>query len=257
MTMDRRTALVTGASAGMGAEFARQLAGRGLDLLLVARRSERLRELADRLVRDTGVRADVFVADLSASESPARIFDYVRDRGLHVDFLVNNAGSAGIDFLEDRRWTKQADYLELMMISVAQMCHLFVPFMCEKGYGRVINVASVAGRIARASDLNYGPSKAYVVAFSESLDLSVRASGVRVCALCPGFTHTDFHEVAGMMERKERMPKFIWYDASVVVKDGLKAVDRGKSVYISGRLYRWLDPLLQSVWTRRLIKRFM
>ena len=117
--MDRRTALVTGASAGLGAEFARQLANRGLDLLLVARRSERLSELADRLARDTGVRAHVFAADLSAPEAPAEIFDYVRERGLHVDFLVNNAGSAGIEFLEDRVWKKQADYLELMMISVA------------------------------------------------------------------------------------------------------------------------------------------
>jgi NADP-dependent 3-hydroxy acid dehydrogenase YdfG len=108
--------------------------------------------LADRLAHDAGVRANVFAADLSAPEAPALIFDFVRERRLQVDFLVNNAGSAGIKFLEDRVWQKQADYLELMMISVAQMCHLFVPPMCEKGFGRVINVASVAGRIARAND---------------------------------------------------------------------------------------------------------
>ena len=129
--------------------------------------------------------------------------------------------------------------------------------MCDCGYGRVINVASVAGRIPRFNDLNYGPSKAYLIALSEALDMTVRSSGVRVSALCPGFTHTEFHAVGGMLEIKNRTPRFVWYDAEVVVREGIGAVEKGQSVIVSGRIYRWLDPFLQLPWFRRLIKRFV
>jgi short-subunit dehydrogenase len=257
MNMERRSALVTGASAGLGVEFARQLAVRGFDLLLIARRSKRLRSLAKVLTENNHVRVETLPVDLSVPESPSRILAYAHERGLQIDFLVNNAGSAGKDLLQERSWSEHAEYLELMMISVAQMCHLFVPPMCGRGHGRVINVASVAGRIPRSNDLTYGPSKAYLVALSEALDLTVRSSGVRVSALCPGYTHTEFHRAGGLLEMKARTPAFIWYDAEVVVREGLRAVEKGKSVIVSGRLYRWLDPLLQWIWSRRLIKRFM
>jgi short-subunit dehydrogenase len=255
--MERQSALITGASAGLGTEFARQLAARGFDLLLVARRSERLRSLAKELTEAHEVRVETLPVDLSVPDSPPRILGYAHECGLQIDFMVNNAGSAGKDLLKDRSWSEHAEYLELMMISVAQMCHLFVPLMCDRGYGRIINVASVAGRIPMPHDLNYGPSKAYLIALSEALDLTVRPFGVRVSALCPGFTHTEFHDAAGLREMKARMPGFIWYDAEVVVREGLRALDKGKSVFVSGRLYRWLDPLLQGFWFRRLIKKFM
>ena len=126
--------------------------------------------------------------------------------------------------------------------------------MRERGCGRVINIASVAGRIPRGGNCNYGPSKAWVIALSEELALTVAADGVKVCALCPGFTHTEFHQRAGLMEMKNTLPKWFWYDADVVVRDGLRAVERGRSVYLSGRLYRWLDPLFQSLLTRRFFR---
>jgi len=116
--------------------------------------------------------------------------------------------------------------------------------MCERGYGRIINVSSVAGRIARARDTNYGPTKAYVVALSEALHLTLKDQGVHVCALCPGFTHTEFHDVADMLDMKAASPGFMWYDADVVVREGLAAVEKGKCVYVSGRIYRWIDPML-------------
>jgi hypothetical protein len=250
------SALVTGASAGLGAEFARQLAARGQDLLLVARREERLKELAHQLGVAHGVRVDFFAADLAEPEAPARIEAFVREQGLRIDWLINNAGVAGPDLLEERDWAAQARFFELMMLSVAQMCHRFIPPMRERGFGRVINVSSFAGRLARAAGANYGPAKAYLVALSEELALVLRGSGVHVCALCPGFTHTDFHEVAGLMEMKRGLPGFLWYDAATVVREGIQAVERGEPIWISGRLYRWLDPLAQSVWLRPLIKRF-
>lgn len=252
--MTKRTALVTGASAGLGAEFARQLAARGCDLVLVARRAERLGELARELEAQHGIRALACAADLAEPEAPARLEAFASERGLAIDWLVNNAGVAGPHLLEDRDWPAQARFFELMMTSVAQMCHRFVPPMQARGYGRVINVSSFAGRLARPAGANYGPSKAYLVALSEELALLLRGSGVHVTALCPGFTHTDFHEVAGLMEMKRNLPGFLWYDAATVVREGIAAVERGKPIYASGRLYRWLDPLAQSVWLRPLLK---
>ncbi len=167
---------------------------------------------------------------------------------------MNNAGSAGPHLLEDRDWQEQADFLELMMLSVAQMCHRFIPPMRERGFGRVINVSSFAGRLARPAGANYGPAKAYLVALSEELALDLKGSGVHVSALCPGFTHTEFHEAADLMEMKQGLPGFLWYDAETVVREGLDAVERGRAVYVSGRLYRWLDPFAQSVWVRPVFK---
>ena len=252
--MSMGAALVTGASAGLGAEFARQLAARGHDLLLVARREERLKELAQQLGAAHGVRVDVFAADLAEPEAPARIEAFVAGQGLRIDWLVNNAGVAGPDLLEDRDWSAQARFFELMMLSVAQMCHRFVPPMRERGFGRIINVSSFAGRLSRPAGANYGPAKAYLVALSEELALVLRGSGVQVCALCPGFTHTEFHEVAGLMDMKRGLPGFLWYDAATVVREGIAAVERGAPIWVSGRLYRWLDPLAQSVWLRPLLK---
>jgi short-subunit dehydrogenase len=117
-------------------------------------------------------------------------------------------------------------------------------------------VSSFAGRIARPAGSNYGPSKAYVVALSEELALELRGTGVHVCALCPGFVHTDFHEVGDLSEMKRSLPGFIWYDAATVVGEGIGAVERGRAIMVSGRLYRWLDPFAQSVWLRPLIKAF-
>lgn len=252
--MSDGTALVTGASAGLGVEFARQLAARGVGLLLVARREERLKALALELGEQHGVRVDVFAADLAEPEAPARIEAFVRERGLQIDWLVNNAGVAGPDLLEDRDWSEQRRFFDLMMISVAELCHRFVPGMRERGFGRVINVSSFAGRLARPAGANYGPAKAYLVALSEELALVLRGSGVHVSALCPGFTHTEFHEAAGLMDMKRGLPGFIWYDAETVVREGLAAVERGKPIQVSGRIYRWLDPLAQSVWLRPLLK---
>ena len=141
-----------------------------------------------------------------------------------------------------------------MLLSIAHLCHLFVPAMRERGFGRVINVASVAARIPRVSGCNYGPIKSYLVALSEEMALTLADSGVKVCALCPGYTHTDFHATGGLMEMKNSMPAWLWYDADVVVREGLAAVEKGKPVYLSGRLYRWLDPIFQSVFTRRLLR---
>ena len=250
----KRTALVTGASAGLGAEFARQLAADGYNLVLVARRRDKLETLAADLRQQYGCDVLIEAADLADPAAPRALFDALAARDIAVDFLVNNAGVAGSDLLTDRDWGEHQAFFQLMMLAVAELCHLFIPAMRERGFGRVINVASVAGRIPRVGGCNYGPSKAYLIALSEDLAVTLHGSGVKVCALCPGYTHTDFHSTAGLQDMKDAMPGFLWYDADVVVREGLRAVEKGKPVYLSGRLYRWLDPLFQSLLTRHLFR---
>lgn len=250
----KRRALITGASAGLGVEFADELAARGNDLLLVARRKDKLEAVAQRIHRQHGVDVETFAADLSQREAPRAIFEFTQNRSLDVDYLVNNAGSAGPNLLEEPDWAPQAAFLELMMISVAHLCHYFIPPMKARNFGRVVNVASFAGRLARPAGAHYGPAKAYLIALSEELSLMLRGTNVHVSALCPGFTHTDFHAVAGLDEMKSRLPSFLWYDAGTVVREGLDAVEKNKPIRVSGRIYRWLDPLAQSVLTRPLFK---
>jgi short-subunit dehydrogenase len=200
------------------------------------------------------VGCEIIVADLSDPGAGERVATRCLDAGWQVAWLVNNAGVAGPDLLKDRDWSAQNRFFQLMMLSVADLCHRLIPQMVARGHGRVVNVASVAARVPRSGGCNYGPAKAYLVALSEELNLTVATLGVHVSALCPGFTHTDFHETAGLMEMKNNMANWLWYDADVVVRDAIKGVEAGKPVVVSGRLYRWLDPIFQSVWTRRLLR---
>lgn len=254
--MTNRRALVTGASAGLGSEFARQLAASGKDLVLVARRAAPMEELAKKLNDEFGVDVDFITADLADPDAPEALYDETIARGFEIDTLINNAGSAGPDFLQVRDWQVQKAHLNLMMTSYAALCHFFIPAMQERGYGRVLNVASVAGQITVQGDMNYGPTKTYLIALSRALSASVQDDGVHVLALCPGFTHTDFHQSERLASMKAGMPGFIWYDADVVVREGLAALEKGKAVYTSGRLYRWLMPVIRQPWMRRVLKTF-
>jgi hypothetical protein len=244
--MTEPRALITGASAGLGAEFARQLASTGKDLILVARRTEPMQELARELNDEFNVTVDIIQADLTERAATSALFSAVSGRGLQVDYLINNAGSFGPDLLTDRDWPAQQDYIELMMTSVAGMCHHFIPPMQERGFGRVINVASIVGQVSLAGDTSYGPTKAYLIALSKGLAATVHKDGVNVLALCPGLTHTDFHASKKLAEMKSGSPPFLWYDADVVIREGLAALEKGRNVYISGRLYRIAVPIMKT-----------
>mgnify|MGYP001822972054 FL=1 len=251
--MSKRRALITGASAGLGREFARQLAADGKDLVLVARRREPMEALAAELHDAHGVEVEIVTADLSEPAAPVVLARAMQDKGFAIDYLVNNAGAESPDLIRERDWGTHDAYLRLMMTSVAAMCHEFVPAMLERGFGRVLNVASVAGQLTVNGDYSYGPKKAYMIALSKAMNASFGSQGVHVTALCPGFTHTDFHDSDKLTAMKQATPKFMWYDADVVVREGLAALEKGKEEYISGRLYRVLIPILRLRLTRRLI----
>jgi short-subunit dehydrogenase len=251
--MTAASALITGASAGLGSEFARQLAAGGKSLILVARREEPMRKLAEQLRQENPVEVDIIVKDLSKPAAPAELYKAVRELDREVDYLINNAGSGGRDLLREMDLQEAHDYVELMMTSIVALCHLFIPAMRERGFGRVLNVASVAGLVATPGDYSYGPTKKYVIAFSRGLSTALRRDGINVTALCPGFTHTDFHSSEKLARKKESLPGFLWYDANVVVREGLGALEKGRTVCVSGRLYRWLVPLLRSPLGRLIL----
>ena len=230
-------ALVTGGSSGIGAAIAREYARRGVPLILTARRTERLQALADEL--RTQVDVVTLVADLADPAAPAALQAEIAARGLHVAHLVNNAGYGVPGRYLSADWKTHGESLQVMLTAVCELTHRFLPAMEAAGYGRIINVASLAGLVpASAGHTLYGATKAFLIRFSESLALEVAGRGVHVCALCPGFTYTEFHDVNGMRERVSKLPKLLWLDAATVARLGLDAVESGKTRCVTGRANR-------------------
>jgi short-subunit dehydrogenase len=233
----RPTALVTGASAGIGRAFAHQLARRGYDLVLTARRRERLEELANAVRIDRGVDAEVIIADLSERDAPRHLFEAVQVRGLKVDVLVNNAGYGLPGMYAKTRWEDQASAIQVLVTAVAHLTHLFLPGMIERGSGHIINVMSLAGLLPGAPGQTlYAASKSFGVKFTESLAAELLGTGVSATAVCPGLTFSEFHDVTKTRERVSRMPSAMWMDADEVAREGLDAALRGEIVCVTGRL---------------------
>ena len=234
---DPRWALITGASAGIGAAFARELAASGHALVLVARRRDRLDALARELEAAHGTRFLVVEADLARPEAPARIFEATRAAGARVEVLVNNAGYGVPGALVSQPWERHRDFIQVLMTSAVELCHLYLPAMRERGGGTVINVASLAGIMpGSAGHTLYAASKAFAIRFSQSLALENEARGIRVCAVCPGFTWSEFHDVTGARALVSKMPRWMWMTAEDVARKGLAAAERGKVVYVPGRV---------------------
>lgn len=242
----RRVALVTGASAGIGKAFAEQLAIDGYDVVVTARRLDRLEALAHKLRSERGARVEVIAADLSDPSTPQALFDAVAARGLCVDMLVNNAGYGLGAGYRSTTWQQNAAFLQVMITSVAHLTHLYVPGMVERGHGRIIHVASLAGLIhgAPGSTL-YAAAKAFVVRFAESLSLELEGTGVGVTAICPGYTWSEFHDVAGTRSRVSALPRLAWMDAETVARQGIEAAERGQTVYVNGVLNRAVEAAMR------------
>ena len=221
-------ALITGASAGIGAEFARQLAARGCDLVLTARRADRLDALAAELRERHGIDVQVIADDLADPAAPARIVAAATGDGRAVDVLVNNAGYGVPGRYDKVDWATHARFMQVLVTAPLELCHRLLPAMRARGYGRIINVASLAGLIpGTPGNTLYGPSKAFWVRTSQALALENRAHGVNVCALCPGFTHSEFHDVSQARALVSKLPGWMWSNADDVVRAGLDAVEHG------------------------------
>lgn len=254
-----RTALVTGASAGIGRAFAELLAARGYGLVLTARRLERLEDLAAMLGQRHGVAVHVIAADLGDPAAPAAIVSDLRARGLHVDVLVNNAGYGLPGRFDRPAWDEHERFLRVMVTAACELTHHLLPGMIERRWGRIINVASLAGHLpAPAGHTLYAATKAFLIRFSEALHAERAHEGIHTTALCPGFTYSEFHDVTGTRAQVSRMPAVLWMDAPVVAAHGYDAVMRGEPVYITGRVNRgiaWLSRVLPQGMARTLAAR--
>ena len=243
-TPARPLSLVTGASAGIGAAFADALAARGHDLVLVARRAERLHRLGDALHAKYGTTISVLPADLADPAAPARLCEALAQRELAVDWLINNAGYGVPGRFLSSDWKTHADFLQVLVTSVCELTHRFLPGMEAAGHGRVLNIASLAGLVpASAGHTLYGAAKAFVIRFSESLAQETAPRGVHVTALCPGMTFTEFHDVNNMRERVSKLPAWLWQDAATVARLGVDAVERGDARCVPGGVNRMLAGL--------------
>jgi short-subunit dehydrogenase len=253
----RRRALVTGASSGIGLAFAGVLAEQGYDLILTARRRDRLESLATELQRTYGIDAVVLPDDLADRHAPGRLADAIAEKSLTVDVLVNNAGFGVPGSYANTSWAQQRDFLQVLVVSVAELTHRLLPGMLARGWGRIINVASLAGLLPGvAGHTLYAASKSFVISFSESLALETSGRGIHVTATCPGFTFSEFHDVTGTRAQMSTIPKFMWLDAEPVARGSYDAVMAGVTVYVPGRLNRSLASLGR-VLPRRVVSSLM
>jgi short-subunit dehydrogenase len=248
-TTDRRVALVTGASAGIGAVFAEHLAGRGFDLVLTARRLEALREIAERLQSSHGINCRVIPADLADPESPRRIkYELARDE-IDVDVLVNNAGYGLPKPLDETNWPEVHDFMEVMAIAWLHFIRLFAPPMVERGWGRIANIASLAAFAPEVDGALYSGVKAQMLTTSRGLHRRFRGSGVHCTAICPGFTYSEFHKRLGMPDVADGMPRWMWQSAEAVVAEGWAACERNRPVVVTGTANKVIRGILAVIPT--------
>ena len=240
---DGRTVLVTGASSGIGEAIAETFAAHGFDLVLSARRRERLERVGGRLAQLHGVKARIIPADLADPAAPAELVETLNKDGVSIDALVNNAGYSVSALYADAAWERHRDFLQVMVTAPCELTHQLVGGMAQRGYGRILNVASVAGFMPGSSNYTlYGAAKSLLIKFSEALHNEQAGNGVHVTALCPGFTETEFHDVNETRGAMKGLPRFMWLSADGVARAGYDAVMRNQAISIPGlpdrRLHR-------------------
>lgn len=231
-------ALVTGASSGIGEEFAKELSKRGMNLILAARREDEMKKLADELAKRDGTKSLIVPIDLTESDAPKRLFEKVKAEGISVDLLINNAGFGFVGKISETEPERMVKMIQLNISALTELTYLFLPGMLERQSGSIMNIASVAAFQPIAYMPVYSASKSFVLHFSEALFAEARDKNVHVMALCPGTTRTEFFDVAGTkqgwLERNRSQ------SVGEVVAAGLKALRKKKLYIVPG----WINYLL-------------
>jgi len=246
MTNETRTALITGASSGIGAAFARRLAADGCGIVLVARRREKMQALAEELARKHSVTTELLVADLSKPGEVERVAERIRALP-SLDVLINNAGFGTTGFFADVDVAKHLDMINVHVIASVRLTHAALPGMIARKRGSIINVSSGAAFLAMPNAVTYCATKMYLVTFAEALAKELAKTGVRVQTLCPGFTYTEFHDTPEFAKfNRADIAKGLWMTAEDVVKESIAALDANRVVLIPGRRNRFLIGLQRS-----------
>lgn len=262
MESDRPRALITGASAGIGAAFARRLARDGFDLVLVGRRRDRLEEVAAEVAL-FGALSQIIVADLATRDGVDAMLGDIEKRSSQgpptLSLVVLNAGVTHSGAVGETAPAQADRIVELLATGVMHTAERIVPLMIAAGGGQVIIVSSIAAFTPMRKSPIYAASKSFITAYARSLDLEVRSKGVTVLAVCPGYVRTELHERAGLGHLSTTVPKFMWLEADTVVAESMRALAGRRAVLVPGIVYRLTRPfmnlrVLQRVW-RRLTRR--
>ena len=235
------TALVTGATAGIGASYANLLAKEGFDLILVARDLSRLNQVAKELSKRFGVKTQCIKADLTKPSQLARVEKRVADLKKPIDVLVNNAGFGIKDGFTVSNLDKEQELLDVLVTAPMRLTHAVLPVMVKRNTGIIVNVSSVASFIAGGT---YSAAKSYLTVFSESLHTELRGTNVKISALCPGFTRTEFHSRGRM--KMTALPKFMWLDSDKLVSKSWKHVNANRAISIPGWQYKILSAIARN-----------
>lgn len=249
---DHGTALVTGASAGLGAAYARQLAERGFNLIVVARREERLDALRADLEKQFSISVELFPADLADEKAVGRLVAMLEGRD-DIEILVNNAGFGVQGPFYKADIEKNLAMIRVHVLATVRLTHAVLPQMIARDRGSVINVSSLASFLSAPGAVSYCATKAYLNSFSKSVQAELRGTGVRLQALCPGFTYTEFHDVPDAKMDRGLVPRFMWMSADRVVKISLGALNRRRVICVPGLVNRGLALVIRS----RILEPFM
>ena len=238
---------------------------RVINWFLVARRADRLQTIADELRQSFDTHSIIITADLSQKDACETVVNRLEKDNITIEYLVNNAGYGLPGSFHVPGWQEHADFIQVMMTTVCELTWRLLPAMQERGRGFIVNVASVAGLVSpSAGHTLYGASKSFLIKFSQSLALENEESGVKVCALCPGFTYSEFHDVNGTREMISQLPSYLWLDAKDVVADTIQAMskEKVKTVVVPGRQYKFIVftyrylPWLASILSKRSAKHY-
>ena len=241
-------ALVTGASSGIGLEVSKNLAAKGYNLVLTARRTDLLNDLANNIENQYGVDVDIISKDLSLYDSPKEIYQFCKSNNYDINLLVNNAGYGIKTAFHNTSIEDEEHFIRVLGTSVIMLTKLFLPKMIENGGGKIMIVSSVASFAApSAIQPLYGPIKTFMNRFSDSININYKHKGITSTSVCPGFTVTGFHSASGVQEQMDRVPKFMVFSAERIAKEAVDATLAGKSLCVPTKTYKFLVFMLKNI----------
>jgi len=241
-------ALVTGASSGIGLEVSKNLASKGYNLVLTARRTDLLNDLANDIENQYSVNVDVISKDLSLYDSPKEIYKFCESKNYNINLLVNNAGYGIKTAFHNTSVEDEENFIRVLGTSVIMLTKLFLPNMIKNGDGKIMIVSSVASFAApSAIQPLYGPIKTFMNRFSDSININYKHKGITSTSVCPGFTVTGFHTASGVQEQMDRVPKFMVFSAERIAKEAVDATLAGKSLCVPTKTYKFLVFMLKNI----------